>query len=56
MENLYFTRKTIEIEVKINNNDDYYYLFINSKFIKKYKSINKIYLYLLQNYNITIIT
>ena len=36
MSNLYYTKQTISIEIKINENDDYYYIFINDKFIKKY--------------------
>lgn len=54
MTGLYHTKTTITIDVKINENDDYYYLFINDIFIKKYKSKNKIYNYLRCNYGITI--
>ena len=58
MNNLYYTKQTISIEVKVNDklsdNDDYYYIYINDKFIKKYKSKDKVYNYLRYTFGITI--
>lgn len=54
MSNLYYTKQTISIEIKVNENDDYYYIFINDKFIKKYKSKTKVYNYLRYTFGITI--
>ena len=54
MSGLYYTKQTISIEIKINEEDDYYYIYINDKFIKKYKSTMRVYNYLRYTFGITI--
>lgn len=54
MSGLYYTKQTISIEIKINEKDDYYYIYINDKFIKKYKSKMRVYNYLRYTFGITI--
>lgn len=58
MNNLYYTKQTISIEVKVNDrlsdNDDYYYIYINDRFVKKYKSKMKVYNYLRNTFGIII--
>lgn len=51
---LYYTKQIVSIEIKINEEDDYYYIYINDKFIKKYKSKMRVYEYLRRNFNIKI--
>lgn len=54
MSSLYYTKQIISIEIKVNEEDDYYYIYINDKFIKKYKSKMKVYNYLRNTFGITI--
>lgn len=51
---LYSTRQNVSIEVKIDSELDYYYIFINNRFIKKYKSKMKVYNYLRNTFGIVI--
>ena len=49
---LYFTKHNENtFEIKVRENDDKYYLFINGKFIKAYKYKMSLYNYVRINYD-----
>jgi hypothetical protein len=51
----YSTRQNVSIEIKVDSELDYYYIFINNRFIKKYKNKMKVYNYLKNTFGIVVL-
>lgn len=51
---LYHTKTKISIDIKISDKDDYYYIYMNDIFLKRFKSKTRVYNYLRYTFGITI--
>jgi hypothetical protein len=55
-DSLYTTIKNSKIfEIFFDNKNDYYLLFVENKFVKKYKNKDRLYAYIYNKYNVSLI-